>query len=274
MAFLDVDVMRENTCETFKTSLYRKPTFSGIYTNFNSFIAVKYKYSLISSLLFRVYTICSDFNLIHQEIEKLKIIWLKNAFPMKVIDRLIFKFFDKLFIPKKIVQTASKKELRISLQFLGKQSLVLKKRLQQIIREELPYCKINIIFTSQTRLGNFFKFKDSVPRNLKSRLLYRYTCGNCNITYIGKTMRHFQVRFSEHLGISKVTNKPLTYNSKTSTAVTEHLYKTKHNSTSECFKIIGTARNDYHLKIKESLNIKRENPELNKTIKSFPLYLF
>ena len=169
---------------------------------------------------------------------------------MRVIDRLIFRFFDKLFIPKKVVQTASKKKLRISLQFLGKQSLILKKRLQQIIREELPFCKINIIFTSQKRLGNFFKFKDSVPRNLKSRLLYRYTCGNCNITYIGKTMRHFQVRYSEHLGISKVTNKPLTYNSKTATAVTEHLHKNNHKSTSECFKIIGAARNDYHLKIK------------------------
>ena len=47
-----------------------------------------------------------------------------------------------------------------------------------------------------------------------------------------------------------------------------------HPGTSECFKIIGSAKNDYHLKIKESLNIMREKPELNITVRSFPLYLF
>ena len=45
-------------------------------------------------------------------------------------------------------------------------------------------------------------------------------------------------------------------------------------NTHESFKIIGTAKNDYHLKIKESLNILRENPVINKTVKAFPLYLF
>ena len=80
--------------------------------------------------------------------------------------------------------------------------------------------------------------------------------------------------FSEHLGISKVTNLPLKYNKKPSTAVRDHSHFCKHNSIEGCFKIIGSAKNDYHLKIKESLNILRENPQLNKSVKSFPLYLF
>ena len=40
LAFLDVLVTRENT---FCTSLHRKPTFSGLYTNFNSFMPDTYK---------------------------------------------------------------------------------------------------------------------------------------------------------------------------------------------------------------------------------------
>ena len=51
--FLDIDVQRLEQSPTFLTSLYRKPTFSGMYTNFKSFISAKYKYSLISSLLYR-----------------------------------------------------------------------------------------------------------------------------------------------------------------------------------------------------------------------------
>ena len=82
------------------------------------------------------------------------------------------------------------------------------------------------------------------------------------------------MRFSEHLGISKLTNKPYTFNCKTATTVGEHIHSHGHPADSASFKIIGHAKNDFHLKIKESLNILRENPKLNKTVQSFPLYLF
>ena len=274
LSFLDIEIYRCDESKTFMTSLYRKPTFSGMYTNFKSFISIKYKYSLISSLLYRVFMICSNYESIITEIENLKIIWLKNAFPMRVIDRLIRNFFDKIFIKKKVVLTASKKKLILSLDYLGKHSLELKKRLERIINEQIPFCKINVVFSSKNKLRNFFSFKDKVPMNLKSLVLYKFTCSDCNITYIGKTCRHFQVRFSEHLGISKTTNLPLKYNKKSSTAVRDHIHFCEHHNTVDCFKIIGSAKNDYHLKIKESLNIHRENPLLNKTVKSFPLTLF
>ena len=105
-------------------------------------------------------------------------------------------------------------------------------------------------------------------------MLYRFKCSDCNITNIGKTCRHFQVRFSEHLGMSKVTNLPLKYNKKSTTAIRDHINSYNHQNSPENFKTIGTAKNDYYLKIKESLNILRETPKLNKTVKSFPLALF
>jgi len=150
----------------------------------------------------------------------------------------------------------------------------MKKRLENVIKEQLPFCKIDVVFSSQKKIRNFFAFKDRVPINLKSLVLYKFTCSDCNVAYIGKTKRHFQVRYSEHLGISKVTNEPLKYNKKSTTAVREHIRLCCHSNTHESFKIIGSSKNDYHLKIKESLNILRENPVINKTVKSFPLYLF
>ena len=273
LSFLDIDIIRNEQANTFMTSLYRKPTFSGMYTNFKSFICTKYKYSLISSLLYRVFMICSDFNSIITEIEKLKIIWLKNAFPMRVIDRMILNFFNKIYIPKIPVHTVPKMKLILSLEYLGKYSLEIKKRLERATKEQIPFCKINIVFSSKLKLRNLFTFKDKVPKNLKSLVLYKFTCSDCNVTYIGKTSRHYQVRFSEHLGISKVTNRPLKYSKNTSTAVRDHTQCCDHKNTPDSFKIIGSAKNDYHLKIKESLNILRENPLLNKTVKSFPLYL-
>ena len=87
-------------------------------------------------------------------------------------------------------------------------------------------------------------------------------------------MRHFQVRYSEHLGVSVLTNKPYSFNAKTCTSVGLHCKDCKHENNSDSFKIIGTAKIDFPLKIKESLNILREKPLLNKTVQSFPLYLF
>ena len=49
LPFLDINVYRCDESQVFKTTLYRKPTFSGMCTNFKSFICTKYGYSLIYS---------------------------------------------------------------------------------------------------------------------------------------------------------------------------------------------------------------------------------
>ena len=59
MDFIDVSITR--TSNGFKTSVYHKPTFSGVYSNFNSFIFEEYKASLIVALLFRTFLIVSFF---------------------------------------------------------------------------------------------------------------------------------------------------------------------------------------------------------------------
>ena len=89
---------------------------------------MQYKHSLISSLLFRVFNICSDYELVTEEIEKVKTIWLKNSYPLRLIDKLIYIFFNKMFITKTPVHTVSRKKLTISLEYIGSQSLQLKNR--------------------------------------------------------------------------------------------------------------------------------------------------
>jgi len=89
LPFLDVHVSRNIPC--FTTSVYRKPTFSGVFTNFNSFIPASYKMSLVSTLLYRAHAICSNWKQIHSEFEKVKSLMLKNGFPSVLLDRLISK---------------------------------------------------------------------------------------------------------------------------------------------------------------------------------------
>ena len=47
-SFLDIKICRENN--KFTTSVFRKPTFSGVFTNFDSFIPISYKHGLVNTL--------------------------------------------------------------------------------------------------------------------------------------------------------------------------------------------------------------------------------
>ena len=282
LPFLDVLVSREvssSQLKTFSTNIYRKPTFSGLYTNFNSFIPESYKTGLFLSLLFRIYSICSDWSKIHLEIVNLKKIMLKNNFPSRFADRCINHFLEKLFVKKEIVLTVPKKVINISLPYLGKNSLKMRDKLTKLGNTFSPMCKIQVMFNSGKRLGSFFGFKDKVPLNCRSLILYKFTCSSCNSAYIGKTKRHFLVRMFEHLGISLSTGSNYTYNPKNNnnTAVLNHINceNCKNcKATLENCRVIGSAKNDFLLCLKESLLIQLYKPNLNKNVKSMPLHLF
>ena len=274
LSFLDIKITRSGGQLT--TSIHRKKTFSGVYVNYNSFLPRDYKRGLISTLLHRAYTICSDYNKLHQEIGRLKTIWQKNSFPLSFIDRCIKKFLDKLFVKRNTSKPAStKKEVLICTEFLGKVSLQMKKKLQQIFRECGKGLHLRIVFKSPNRLRNGFSFKDSLSVNMDSFLLYKYTCDTCNCVYIGETKRHFQVRAYEHLGVSIKTDNELTYNENTATAVCKHSHDLDHASGIENFQVIGHASNKYHLLLKEALLIGVVKPTIINVQKfSLPLHLF
>ena len=59
LSFLYIKISRENN--KFVTSVYRKPTFTGVFTNFESFIPDIYKRGLIETLLHRSFRLCSNY---------------------------------------------------------------------------------------------------------------------------------------------------------------------------------------------------------------------
>ena len=66
LSFLNIKIFRDGW--KFKTSVYRKSTFSGVSTNFESFLPISYKYNLASPLLHRGFMICSFYRTLHFEI--------------------------------------------------------------------------------------------------------------------------------------------------------------------------------------------------------------
>ena len=107
LSFLDVKVSREN--DQFVTDVYRKPTFSGIFTNYHSFVFKRYKTGLVYTLFYRCFRICSSWEKVVSEIERLKTILSKNKYPKHILDRCCRIFLDKVHMSKDIVYTVPKK---------------------------------------------------------------------------------------------------------------------------------------------------------------------
>ena len=135
---------------------------------------------------------------------------------LRSILKCIKKFLDKLYIPKQIALTVRKRELLVVLSFLGTFSLNLRKRLYKSVSKSVPQCNIKVIFQSKNPLNNLFKFKDSVPLYLRSHLIYKFQCSNCNITYYGETARHLKVRAGERISTSPLMGKRVHNNKKSS----------------------------------------------------------
>ena len=145
------------------------------------------------------------------------------------------------------------------------------KRLQSCINT-IPYCSLRIVFQPKTRLCSPFCFKDIIPKEISSHLLYKFTCSCCNATYYGESERHFFVRASEHLGMTPITGKRV-MNPKKS-AIFDHILLNVHDASFEDFTILLKENSRFKLHLKESLLIDCGKPELNRNIYIYPLELF
>ena len=63
---------------------------------------------------------------------------------------------------------------------------------------------MRITYQSKTHPSSL---RHTIPKYLRSRLIYKLSSSCCNATYCGETERHLLVRAPEHLGITPRTKK-------------------------------------------------------------------
>ena len=106
-SFLDVKICRENN--KFTTSVFRKSTFSRVFTNFDCFIHISYKHGLYINTYILMYKpnlflLWKTYN----QIAYLKDIFKRNRYCNDFVDLCIKKFSGKLDITKKIYKRLRK----------------------------------------------------------------------------------------------------------------------------------------------------------------------
>jgi hypothetical protein len=96
ISFLDILIQKGDNCT--KTSTFRKKTFTGLITKFNSFIYSRYKEGLIACLLYRALKICSDLETFGREVDWLRELFIRNRFPVGVFNK-VWRNFKKKNLP-------------------------------------------------------------------------------------------------------------------------------------------------------------------------------
>ncbi len=272
LPFLDVEVTRTN--DEFKTGTYRKPTFSGVYSNYRSLIPSAYKIGLVTTLLYRMYELVSDYERLDKEIKDLKSILRKNRYPDGFIDKVIYTFLNNKYTQKLTVPTVPRRKIRMYLPYLGNTSVTIKKKLKRMFRM-IPSCSVEIVFQTTYRMGNMFRFKDSLPQTLLTDFIYYFKCRSCAASYVGQSYRHQLVRFCEHAGLSPRTRRPLVPSLVNASAVKIHMMNNHHRVDPDLdFRILSRGGTRAILDIKESIMIRRMKPTLNDNASSATLSLY
>jgi len=261
-----------NGVHNYLTSVYRKPTFTGLFTNFNSFTPLLYRLSVFKCLIYRAFRLCSNWNLFHDEITYIKSLLLRNAYPSWILDRIIKRSVDN-FLNARVQFGPNKERLYIGLPFLGKSTDNLRRAIKQISNQFMPHKDVIVYYKPGRRISNFFRLKDATPVDLRSHVVYEYTCAICHYSYIGQTMRHLRHRVAEHSGVSHLTGKLM--KNQVHSSIRDHCGQCNGSScTSHNFKILTRGNNELELLIKERLLIQRKKPALNGNVGSFDLLLY
>ena len=80
-------------------------------------------------------------------------------------------------------------------------------KLHQTLKGVLNCCKLEIAVRCQTRLSNSFRYKDPIPKDLISGVVYKFHFGLYNEPYYGESIRHLDIKSGEHIGASPLTGK-------------------------------------------------------------------
>ncbi len=216
LPFLDVLVMRDG--EAFNTTVYRKDTFSGLLIKWNSYVPRSYKVSATSNIVYRVFNMCSTYVLMDKEFQFIKEIGLKNGYPGDFIDGQIRITLNRSLKKdgegeitrveqKDITPVKETVFCVLKVPYIGPSTNHFIKRLECFIRKEKPNVQAMIFPTPPPPVGQSFKNKDAIPRNLQSGIVYHINFNDCSSQYIGQTSRQVIRRLIEHGFSEPITGK-------------------------------------------------------------------
>ena len=253
-----MDVLIAKVDGKLRRSVYRKPTFRGLYTRWDSFCSTTYKTGLIKSLVARAKKICSE-ETFQDELNFLRTTFLKNGYPGSVVDTIMAGLLksDAGKASSETGEANSKQHVVIRLPWIGPVSNGFRKEIRDTITRACPIVVPRVVFTTKPVFSGVNK--DVLPTTSRSHVVYEYHC-RCDQRYVGKTTQSLALRIQQHIPAKIGCN-----HSSGDSSITKHLKVSRACIPSEPasrFRVLAQARHRSHLDILEALFIQKLSPSL------------
>jgi Reverse transcriptase (RNA-dependent DNA polymerase) len=240
--FLEVQII-QNFDGTISTDWYHKSTWSERYLNFNSHLPISYKRNTVSLLCKKVFRLSDQ--LFHEKnFGILRNLMASNGYPSMMVDDIIEierrNYFGISLCPVRPIAVTK---------FIGIPYVAsLFYKMKQYFRT----FEIGLVGRSTNTLyGSIFtKLKDKTDTCLKSGIVYRINCSDCNQFYIGNTKQYLKRRVGQH---KSAVNKNANYYS----AIAEHALDNNHSIDWNNYQIVATDTRDKNREILEMIYIKK-----------------
>ena len=288
LAFLDTEIYLDHN-NVLQHKYFKKPISSTVLQNYNNAIVpFKYLNSTLCGEIHRHNNTNSHEHNLNLSLNELKLQFINNAYPEKLINQKIEDIKNRQFTSKYInvlenVDHSAK--FTISLPFTSKRCSQIERKLVRVIKTITPEYYLCFAWT-------LIKIGQVVTPRLKPRptskfestgCCYIFTC-DCDQQYVGETSRRLKSRVSEHgrkssnSGISNHIWSCDKYLHNRSNFITENNFsqcKGRFNYLLDHFDTLTSNLNFFDLVCYESIAIKKYRPTLNlKTDTVKPLKLF
>lgn len=234
LPFLDVLIRRNK--DYFETSVYRKPTYTGLLLKWSSFVPKSYKISAISSMVHRAIHISSSFTLMHKEFDFIRDITKKNGYPINFVECQIRHTLNRYMEKQNILNKDNNNQqleqhdnkethtdrIIINVPYVGKATRQFSKEINKLAKRVKPQTQIITVSRPPPAIRHMFKNKDDIPKNLQSHVVYQLNCNTCSEKYIGKTVRQACRRLKEHGAPINITKIQSNQNLRRSTRIAEN----------------------------------------------------
>ena len=251
LPFLDILLLRQED-GSIKTSVFRKPTHTDKYLDFNSHHPLAHKSSVVRTLYHRSHTLASTTALQSKEDKHIHNALKGNGYPKAFIHKIANQVRSRL--PIATTEQSAIQETKptavITIPYL--------QGLSETIRRILGEHKIEVRFKPHTTLRQILvKPKDPTPITSRKGVVYSIPCADCNKCYIGQSGRSLSCRMKEHRRavVSGDTN---------ASAIAEHAWTNHHGVNWEEAKVLDVCDRWHERCLLESWHMMNHPERMNR----------
>ncbi|PFX34113.1 Glucose-6-phosphate translocase [Stylophora pistillata] len=203
LPFVGMEVLKKG-CK-LETSVYRKPTNTGLLLHHQSHVDKRYKKSLLKTMLNRAFRLSSTWESFKSECDHLKMMFTNLKYPDHLINSTISHFVTSVRSENPGVQAQlsvnENAVHRVVLPFKDQKSADAVKRQLSDLSNKIDHT-LHPVFKSRKICEDLRVREPKPPIVSQQCVVYNYKCDLCDAEYVGYTSRHLHQRINEHRSVA------------------------------------------------------------------------